>query len=96
MGGQDSTAGPGGHPRCILLAVQTCPHLVELGGVVAWEYVGEGTGYVVTPEDLEDGFGSGEPVAPGARPLTRDEVRDIAKQDPWGGAEAPAASSAPA
>jgi len=87
MGGRAETAGPGGHPRCIWLAVNTCPHLVEHDDpddTIAWLYVGDGVGYLISPDQLENEYGHGEEIIEGAEPLTRAALRVLAKQDPLG------------
>jgi hypothetical protein len=95
MGGRKETAGPGGHPHCIRLAVNTCPHLVEVASgfgdverdevTVAWEYIGSGNGYEVPDENyLGSEWGAGEIVVASARALTRAQVAVIARDDPWG------------
>lgn len=96
IGGRPLTSGPGGHPRCIRIAIECCPHLVELRNhgpetIVAYEYVGPGTGYEVDPEYKDfrewinaEGWGSGEKIDLSARPLTSSQVADIAKKDPLG------------
>lgn len=78
------TSGPGGHPRCMLLAATTCPRLVEEGerdGQVAWRYDGPGPGHVVPdgPDAALDSYGGGEEVAPEAEPLTLAELRDLVR-----------------
>lgn len=83
------TAGPGGHPRCIALAVATCPHLAQRrddpDAVVAYEYVGDDVGYLIVNDDqLHNDYGSGEDIHPDARPLTRAQVQQIALRDPLG------------
>ncbi len=84
------TSGPGGHPRCMWLAVNSCPHLAEQGETVAWSYDGPGNGYEISAEDgLQDGgvpenWGEGEPVSPGAQPLGREQLKALAKADPLG------------
>lgn len=80
------TSGPGGHPRCMLLAATCCPRLVEEAeddGQVAWRFDGEGAGHEV-PED-DDGYGEGEIVAPEAIPLTLAELRALVRQTSKGG-----------
>lgn len=79
------TSGPGGHPRCMWLALNTCPHLVELSREqpVAWEYVGDGPGHVIDPEHTDD-YGAGERVVDEARPVTYEQARVIARLDPLG------------
>jgi hypothetical protein len=86
VSGQRETAGPGGHPRCILLAVNRCPHIAERDSteIVAFEYIGPGVGYIVASDQLETGWGAGEDIVPEARPLTRPQVARIAQADPWG------------
>jgi hypothetical protein len=88
MSGGRVTAGPGGHPHCIRLAVSTCPHLVERDSpdaTVAFEYVGDDVGYLVDDEEeLALSYGQGEQISAEARPLTRAQVHEIAKADPWG------------
>jgi hypothetical protein len=77
------TSGPGGHPRCIWVAVNSCPHLVELeSDTVAWEYVDEGVGY--DGPSHEDAYGSGERVDDSAHPLTRSQLKSLARTDPLG------------
>lgn len=83
------TSGPGGHPRCMLLAATCCPRLVEEGeddGQVAWRYDGPGAGHEV-PHDIDDGYGGGEAVAPEAIPLTLAELRQLVRESspPSGG-----------
>ncbi len=78
------TSGPGGHPRCMLLAATTCPRLVEDGaddGQVAWHFDGEGPGHEV-PLVVDDGYGSGEAVSPNALPLTLSELRALVREQP--------------
>lgn len=88
MRGEQITAGPGGHPRCILLAINTCPHLVELDWddvTVAWEYIGAGVGYLLDDvDDVEENYGAGEVIVGDARPLTRKQAVEIARLDPLG------------
>ena len=91
--GNKMTSGPGGHPHCIRLAVNLCPHLRDVvGDTIAWEYIGGGNGYCVHPDGYDTfwewadamGWGGGEEIHRSARPLTRDDVAEIAKTDPWG------------
>jgi hypothetical protein len=82
-----STAGPGGHPRCLWLAVNTCPHLMEKGPAetVAWAYEGTGRGHTCPAVPDDEPYSSGSQVVDlDARPLTRDELRAWAKRDPFG------------
>lgn len=86
MGGDRATAGPGGHPRCILLATSRCPHLYGRSDSLpmAFEYIGLGVGYQVTTRQLAEDWGSGEEIVDEAQPLGLAEVREIARRDPWG------------
>lgn len=81
MSGEKACSGGGAHPRCALLAVTRCPHLVEVSErgddqVVAWRYDGEGVGFDY-PED--DSFGCGETIWDEATPLTVAELRELVK-----------------
>lgn len=86
--GRRETAGPGGHPRCLWLAANSCPNLLDSEKtVVAWLYVGSGRGHTSLMADE----GYGEPYEDGlqeidssATPLTRSELRALAKADPLG------------
>lgn len=87
--GDRVTAGPGGHPRCLWLAANTCPNLLDPDKmIVAWLYVGGGRGHITTdPESpYDDGHQSIDPIA---TPLTRDELRALARRDPLGVLSAP-------
>lgn len=84
---QRFTSGPGGHPRCMLLAATCCPRLVEEAeddGQVAWRCDGEGPGHEV-PDDPDSGYGGGERVSPEATPLTLTELRALVRETSRGG-----------
>lgn len=86
------TNGPGCHPRCMALAIQFCPHFGrDADAVVAFRYDGPGPGY------REPQYGWAEPDNPfydnnavdaDATPMTRAEVRELARLDPLGLAHA--------
>lgn len=80
MSGAAQTSGGWGHPRCIQLSVQLCPHFRHHDDepIVAWLHRGPGVG-VVEPAtfEVDDIVGSADPVG-------RDELAHLAKADPWG------------
>lgn len=83
--GRRETAGPGGHPRCLWLAANTCPNLMRkmADTPVAWLYFGEGRGHVT--DDDEDPYSDGvQVIDEAAVPLTREQLRALAKRDPLG------------
>lgn len=83
------TDGPAGHPRCVALAAEHCPHLRnqhkgDEGFVIALVWRGQGLGYVKTPHEM---MVDGSPrlvVRPEATTLTLGELRKLAKDDPLG------------
>jgi hypothetical protein len=83
------TAGPGGHPRCLYLAVTTCPHLLEIDADKPVAYVYDGFRNSHTCRQAE--VGEDEPYSDGVQevnqdavPLTRDELKALARRDPDG------------
>jgi hypothetical protein len=86
--GQQQTSGPGGHPRCLWLAANTCPNLLDSEKVVvAWLYIGDGRGHMSPPaEEQEDPYSDGDyqDIDPSAFPLTRSELQALARADPLG------------
>jgi hypothetical protein len=85
MHGDKVTAGPGGHPRCIWLAANTCPHLVEQHddeATIAWVYKGPDVGYIC--DDLDLDWGGGEEIDSSARPLKLAELKELARSNPLG------------
>lgn len=80
------TAGPGGHPRCMVLACTTCPNLMRAeseGRVIAYLYTGVGKGHMCL--DREEPYNDGlQRIHCRATPLTLDELKAIAKRDPMG------------
>lgn len=83
---QRYTSGGWGHPRCIALAVKVCPHFqrYEQGGkgyenpTVAWLYRGEGVGLV------DPNFEYFDEISSDAEPLTLIELKQLARDNPWG------------
>lgn len=95
---EGETSGPGGHPRCMALAAQSCPHLLRHGGedaVVAYLYDGPGLGYVSapdwTPAEGETMYSDTNGVDSSSVPLTRGELKALARRDPLGDRELVAA-----
>lgn len=89
------TSGPGGHPRCMWLAVKSCPHLQEKSeGVVAYRYRGKGIGFFKPPTKAND-MGAGDRLLASAarHPLTLEQVREIALADPMGEGQQTSAST---
>lgn len=88
------TSGPGCHPRCMALALKHCPHFAYNDEVAAYRYDGPGVGYVdIFPWSWHGGVSLGlytdnSEVSTYAVPLSKAEVRELAKRDPLGGAEA--------
>lgn len=81
------TSGPGGHPRCLLLAVSLCPHFAIQDNVVAYAYDGPTPGYRISSyvrEDAEQPYVDIAAVKHNARPLTREALRELAKRSPLG------------
>lgn len=84
------TDGPAGHPRCLALAAQHCPHLREQhrgdpDAVIALAWDGrERLGYVELPSEMRTGAQPRLIVRPGAVPLTLGRLRELAKADPLG------------
>lgn len=84
------TDGPAGHPRCVALAAEHCPHLREqhrgqTDFVIAFAWNDpEILGYVELPLKTEKGRELRLIVRPGARPLTLGELRKLAKGNPMG------------
>lgn len=82
------TDGPGGHPRCMALATEHCPHLrAQLSAApereIAFVYSGPGLGYIDIPEEMS----IGTPrllVRPEAEPLTLVQLLELAESDPLG------------
>lgn len=83
--GKRRTAGGWGHPRCLVLAVRTCPHFTEAPvpfEVVAYRHTGPGIG-VVRPEFAIDD------IVETAEPLSLGALVAWAKADPWGDRDTP-------
>jgi hypothetical protein len=86
--GKRESSGGGAHPKCCLIAINRCPHLVEhanLGAISAWEYTGTDSGLLLEQSQIDyEEWGSFDEISPDAKPLTKDQVRAIAHADPWG------------
>lgn len=87
--------GPGGHPRCLELALGSCPHLASAGRSETIAYLYEGSGLGYSPQSTITAhpawpFDQPVRVDPAARPLTREALSELASADPRGiGARAP-------
>lgn len=85
--GLKETSGPGGHPRCMLMAVLLCPHFQkerEEDAPVAWLHRGDGPGYVVEGAWKDEPYIGTNDVVPTAEPLTVDALKKLAKAEPLG------------
>jgi hypothetical protein len=83
--GEELTSGPGCHPRCMALALRFCPHFREDDAVVAYLYTGPGSGYVIRYSPVPgDEFTDSNRISPDATPLSADQVRELAREDPLG------------
>lgn len=83
------TDGPPGHPRCLALAAEVCPHLrTQHEGnedfIIAFQWEGPLLGYLEVPKDLMTDGSPRYLVRPGAKPLTLGELRALAEVDPLG------------
>jgi hypothetical protein len=93
------TSGPGCHPRCMVMAVQFCPHFKNPPDdqVVCFRYDGGGDGTWPFKEygpmmegdadwrDEEGPYSMGSVnVSAAATPVTRAELKRLAKSDPLG------------
>lgn len=78
--------GPGGHPRCLALALGSCPHLASAGHreTITYLYEGSGLGYSTDSTDPTRPFDQPVRVDPEARPLTREALLALAVDDPEG------------
>ena len=88
-GTEEQCSGPGCHPRCFAVAAKFCPHFAKADdAVIAYRYEGVGLGYVWEVEDefwREEGpYLDSNDLDPACVPLTRAEVRQLAKDDPLG------------
>ena len=87
--GEDSTSGPGCHPRCMQLTLTACPHFTAAGrrvsanAAVAWRVDGPELGYAPA-EDPEGMYAELQRVADGLPELTVHDVQWLAGIDPWG------------
>lgn len=85
------TDGPAGHPRCVALAAEHCPHLrTQHKGdetfLIAFVWTGGGLGYMQAPEDTSMEGGPRLVVRPGVTDLTLGELRQLALENPLGAA----------
>lgn len=81
MNGERETSGGWGHPRCVALAVRLCPHFLR-DDALAWPvvaYLHRGPGVGVTDPTF-----SIDTIDDAPTPLTRTELTDLARTDPWG------------
>jgi hypothetical protein len=83
------TDGPAGHPRCMALAVEYCPHLRKQHRgdpdfVIAYAWRGKTIGYVETPTEMMMDGTPRRIVRPGATEVTLAEVRELAERCPLG------------
>lgn len=80
------TDGPPGHPRCVNLAVNICPHFVKarakLSGTVAYLWDGPGCGFQYGDRRVADGADAR--VHEDAWALTAEELSKIARENPMG------------
>lgn len=87
-GGDDSTPGPGCHPRCMQVTLTACPHFTDpalptdASSAVSWRVDGDQLGY--QPADEENSFEGRQRVADGLPELTSRDVHLLAGVDPWG------------
>lgn len=88
-GGDDSTSGPGCHPRCMQLALTACPHFTDpvhappADPAVAWRVDGPHLGYRPA-DDREKPYDGFQRVDDGLPQLTARDVEILAGVDAWG------------
>jgi hypothetical protein len=54
--GKRESSGGGAHPKCCLIAINRCPHLVEhanRGAISAWEYTGTDSGLLLEQSQID-------------------------------------------
>lgn len=84
-GDDNSTFGPGCHPRCMQLTLTACPHFtdsdasIHSNAAVAWRVEGTDLGY-----ELGDAREAFKRVVAGLAEMRARDVQALASVDPWG------------